>query len=363
MEKNSLSTIENMESEVYPKSRIIAVVSGKGGSGKTMVATVMARILDDAGFPTLIVDADTATGGMTYYLGLKHAQNIGAGLSNFAINGDDPAKIKGGIQNLEGFNNTKFFGIGDHSLLYREVPETKVPNILIDLLEKLRLENRWIVVDCRGGIDQDSIAVCKAADDVLLVVETDTTSFQSTLHLVDILAMKDLSYKIRGFVINKVFDNPSYFAKNGTAVFKGKYLSSIPFDFRAMRAFLIGEIPIPRSFFSIHVWDAMHKAYPDLVPSPEYRPWTFKEYKEIGLTNLDSMRGGLMVGSLIFILGFTWLVTRFTNSKFLFIHYEYMITLLILFGLIGSLETTRRFIGSLMNRLIEILNSIFDKDY
>ena len=89
----------------------------------------------------------------------------------------------------------------------------------------------------------------------------------------------------------------------------------------------------------------------------------FKEYKEIGLTNLDSMRGGLMVGSLIFILGFTWLVTRFTNSKFLFIHYEYMITLLILFGLIGSLETTRRFIGSLMNRLIEILNSIFDKDY
>ena len=58
----------------------IAIVSGKGGSGKTFIAAELASLIA-ARIPVTLMDADTGTGGLSYYLGLKYVRNITEGFT------------------------------------------------------------------------------------------------------------------------------------------------------------------------------------------------------------------------------------------------------------------------------------------
>ncbi|WP_305418184.1 nucleotide-binding protein [Photobacterium leiognathi] len=65
--------------------KTIAIVSGKGGSGKTMLTATIAKILDISGSSVLLIDADFGTAGLTYYLGLNEVNNISVGLANLIL--------------------------------------------------------------------------------------------------------------------------------------------------------------------------------------------------------------------------------------------------------------------------------------
>lgn len=213
---------------------------------------------------------------MTFYLGLKLVENTGFGIADIVnrlhrssgvetnktrTKRGDPADVQEmdrllnrAIQPIKGFSKASFLPMGEPRRLYGAVEESEITKTLKLLLRNLLEKHQWIIVDCRGGIDQDSLEICKAVDDILLVVETDTTSFQATQYLVDVLSNHDLLHKLRGFFINKVFDNPNYIARTGTSVFRTQYLSSIPFDLEATRNFLVGDVPLRNSLFGIHLW-------------------------------------------------------------------------------------------------------------
>lgn len=347
-----------------PFKRSIALVSGKGGSGKTMVCAVIALVLDQLGHNVVIFDADTGTAGMTYYLGLKLVPNIRIGLANIASQSSQLSDLEFGkraLQRIDGLKNGKFFGIGDHRRLEREIPEEKLPPLLEDVVAILSKDS-WLIVDCRGGIDRESVAVCQAVDDILLVVESDTTSFQATKHVVDVLSDKDLAHKVRGFFINKVFDDPTMIVRSGTSVFGSHFLAAIPFDLQATRAFLVGEIPSIESLFATHVWQGLEKVYPEQIERPLGRPWRFEEFREVGLTNLDSIRGGAMSAGSILLVAFIFFFRYFSrasppvDSISLF-----MVVYLLLLGLLGSFETTRRYLGRLLSMYTKALNRILFK--
>src|SRR5439155_7104996 len=124
------------------------------------------------------------------------------------------------------------------------------------------------IIDCRGGIDAESLAICSAVDNIVLIVESDTTSFQASRDLVEILGNAGFARKIVGFVINKAFEDPSVVARNGTALFRTQFLSAVPFDFEAMRDFFVGKVPSANSIFGTHVHQAMHRAFPERIGSP-----------------------------------------------------------------------------------------------
>jgi hypothetical protein len=67
------------------QSRSVAIVSGKGGSGKTMIVATIANILDYHDIPTLLIDTDVGTGGLSYYLSIKYARGIGLGISELLL--------------------------------------------------------------------------------------------------------------------------------------------------------------------------------------------------------------------------------------------------------------------------------------
>jgi septum site-determining protein MinD len=329
--------------------RTIAVLSGKGGSGKTMLVAVMAQMFSKKIGDVIVLDADTATAGMTYYLALKLLENIRVGLSNVARNEPEPdsyfEQIKGYLQPIRGFERAKFFGIGDHRRLEREVSQNTLPSILGTVVSSVKKLSAWVFVDCRGGIDDESLAVCREADDVILICETDTTSFQATRHIVDVLSDHDQAFKIRGFIINKVFDDPTVLINQGTADFGTQFLAAIPFDFKATRSFLKGDIPQTNTPFGMHVMAALNRAYPDIM-SESVKTWTIEEYREVGLSTLDSRRGGIFIASLITILGLVFTLNYFFLDPQ---ELKYVVGFLLL-GLLGSLDITRRLFGKMLEK-------------
>jgi septum site-determining protein MinD len=375
--------------------RTIAIVSGKGGSGKTIAAVILGLILNSEGLPLLLVDGDIGTAGMTYYLGLKMVKNTGVGTADimFGMNTQDselessegsnaePTLARlvhrvnippGAIQPIRDTTNATFLGVGDDRKFYRDVPEHRIPDakrpemleaIINYLKAQPQHQREWIVVDCRGGIDQDSIAICRVADDILLIVEPDTTSFQASKHVVDVLSDNQLAHKLRGFMINKMFISPDQYSRDGTATFRCQYLGSIPFDIQAMRAFLVGDVPSRDSLVGIHVRLAVSQAYPGVVSPPLGRTWTSSDFQEVGLTNLDSLRGGTVVAGLILLLLFIGL---FGPAR-LFYNFSYqpatliLVLALALVGLMGTLEAIRRTIGRLLVFYVRAFTPIFGR--
>jgi flagellar biosynthesis protein FlhG len=188
--------------------RVIAFVSGKGGSGKTLVAAAFADFLSaHTVHPVYVVDADLATGGMTYYLGFKLFQRTARGFSDIVIRNLREADKQGApipfaSTSSKGF---KLMPVGNHRALMRlpehsfnAEPEVEAAFEYIIAEAKNSSQHYPIVlVDCRGGMDNESVAICRQATDVVLIAETDATSIQASQHLVDVLSDRNASGQLR----------------------------------------------------------------------------------------------------------------------------------------------------------------------
>jgi septum site-determining protein MinD len=278
MEINRDFEHETQSSSSAP-ARSLAIVSGKGGSGKTMVAAEIARILDYCGIPVVIFDADTGTAGMTYYLGIKCADNTSVGLANLLTNApieekppyhpdsSDDVDYVGLLQNLSNFKGAKLFGMGDQRLLLlspkkgRTNIESRFERLVPSIIQSFKQIGFWVIIDCRGGIDSESLSVCQAVDDILLIAETDATSFQATQYLVQALSRNRAVLKLRGFIINKAINDPTQIALIMASSYKCKHLASIPFDLRSIKAFLVGDIPDVNSVFGVQIWWGLYNLY------------------------------------------------------------------------------------------------------
>ena len=238
--------------------RSLAVVSGKGGSGKTLVAAALALALAEQRRRVLLIDADLGTGGLSYYLGFKTFVRTRTGVSDFVMRGRSKERIFPSKANIDLQQVDKrlewisMLSVGDHRRLLK-ARKGMDAEMARALLREYRSEFDICVVDCRGGIDEDSIAVCRAVDEILIVAETDAASIQATQHLSDVFTDNELDDKVVGFVINKVMDDPSSLAKTAQALFRADYLASVPFDLDTTRDFIRGDLPRSSSLFYKHV--------------------------------------------------------------------------------------------------------------
>jgi MinD-like ATPase involved in chromosome partitioning or flagellar assembly len=256
-------------------TRSIAIVSGKGGSGKTLVATALMLCFDGMLSNTILVDGDIGTGGLSYFLSVNYLSNVGQGLADYLLTNRfrDQAVVKDPLSNpdqltpdsdlLPSFVKTiketwgaRCITVGNHRRFLRveeDLYKKGIGNFIEQLCRRYVKDEALILIDCRGGIDEDSVAVCESVSDILVIVETDAAAIQSTLYLLDVLTDKELFHKVKGFVINKAFDDPTIFANTMANLFRVPHLGSVPFDFDTVRRFLHGELPEPASPLVINV--------------------------------------------------------------------------------------------------------------
>lgn len=253
--------------------KVIAIVSGKGGSGKTLLATAMGVELAESGHSVVLVDADLGTGGLTYYLGFSAFSGARTGVADIVMQEEQSHDIPLSFPNDDALRNLdlrhsgrlELLPVGDHRKMLR-LPGEHNANImnLQHTFEKLREGKDVVIVDCRGGVDSQSLEVCELVDEILIVVETDAASIRASQHLTDTLSDRGLSSKVAGFILNKVMDDPRALASAGRSFFSTQFLAAVPFELETTRDFIRGFLPRPGSLFRKQVNLGLHTLFPDL---------------------------------------------------------------------------------------------------
>ncbi len=303
-------------------TRTLAVISGKGGSGKTMISVAMAQALSQAGQTVLLVDADAGTGGLSYYLGFSAFSRARQGLTEFAAQNFpyiispniSYAKVET-IRANSAFEHISLLSIGQHRLLEdRRILEV---NVFAALLEHVDGDFDFVIYDCRGGIDEESLAVCRAVESVVLVAETDAASIQASQYLVDVMQKHALGRSLVGFMLNKAMDDPTSLAKAGNSFFNSEFLGAVPFDIEATRAFIRGEVPAMASLFSRHVASCVHQLYPETYQNEPIGLLSSTEYSTLTLRDPGLRMGALLIFS-IGLYGFVGFAAAYFSHQFRF---------------------------------------------
>jgi flagellar biosynthesis protein FlhG len=161
--------------------QVIAITGANGGSGKTSIAVNLAQALSMAGRRTLLLDTDPGVSNINDQLGLE------PGFTLFdVLNGTkslDEVLLEGpaGVQIVPAASgDRKFEGIGPWECagLVRAFSDISSP---LDTL----------VIDTASGIDDCTLSLCRAAGEVVVVVDGVQASLSGAVALIDALHRED----------------------------------------------------------------------------------------------------------------------------------------------------------------------------
>jgi len=162
------------------RARAIAVVSGKGGVGKTQIAVNLAVALARRRRRCILFDANFLLGTVNSILGLRPAADLvdvlkgDLPLDNILVDG--PAGLK--VAPASSLDRQSF----DVGLLEQMG--------LISALVNLRQQPEYLILDALPGIDNVALGFCAAADSVIVVICDDVGSLSNSRTLIRILAQE-----------------------------------------------------------------------------------------------------------------------------------------------------------------------------
>jgi ATP-binding protein involved in chromosome partitioning len=206
-------------------SRIIAVSSGKGGVGKSMVATTLALSLVKKGCKVGLFDLDF-TGPSTHII--LDAQNT--------VLKEEKGIVPPIVHNLEYMSLIYFVGNNPAPLRGAEVSNALIELLIITKWGKLD----FLVIDMPPGIGDailDLIRLVRRLE-FLIVTTPSLLAFETVKKQVSLLC--ELKMPLIGLVENMKFDRATGIAVK-TKELGIKYLGNVPFDPEVEEA--IGNIP------------------------------------------------------------------------------------------------------------------------
>ncbi|MEM2878938.1 MAG: cell division ATPase MinD [Candidatus Hadarchaeales archaeon] len=169
---------------------VIALASGKGGSGKSVVAANLGIAFSKFGKKTLLVDADLPMPNLDICVGLNEPPitlyDVLAGLKPIE---KATYRIYGGTEIIPCGRSLEAFFKADVRRLKSVINRVK-PNY------------DYVVMDTSSGLNKYNLSAIKTADEVLWVVNPDEPSLTDTMRLktaIDLFGIKTL-----GAVVNRV---------------------------------------------------------------------------------------------------------------------------------------------------------------
>ncbi|GGH82166.1 flagellar biosynthesis protein FlhG [Pullulanibacillus pueri] len=157
-------------------TKVIAVLSGKGGVGKSVFSLNFALGLHQSGKKTLIIDLDIGMGNIDILLGLHCQHNIVDMI-------DNQLKIETVITYHESGLGVLTGGSGLSDLF--KLNETKFAYFL-DQLRELKRHFDFIIFDLGAGMNHDTLQFVKAVHEILLVTTTEPTALTDAYAVVKI---------------------------------------------------------------------------------------------------------------------------------------------------------------------------------
>jgi pilus assembly protein CpaE len=181
-----LASLERIQREISdlgptPESKLVAVVSAKGGSGASFIAVNLAHIMSShSGAHVALLDLDLQFSSLAQYLNLKpengllQALDMADQLDGVALDAY-MAKHKSGLSMIG--------VLEDEMVLTRDIPLGQFAH----LLDTVQLNYDRVVVDLPRQIDDVAAAVYERADHVLLVMQQEIGNLRDAMRLRNIL--------------------------------------------------------------------------------------------------------------------------------------------------------------------------------
>jgi flagellar biosynthesis protein FlhG len=159
-----------MDSKV-PGPQFLAVGSGKGGTGKTLVAVSLAHALAHEGEKVLLCDADLGLSNTTVHLGLDKGGDLAGVIAGSRALTDAIVPAFGGIHTRGGFD---VLAAPAGSGALADIDEVQSKR-LIETLRAARQYDR-IVLDLGAGVDATTMYFAASSDSTLLILTPDPAS-------------------------------------------------------------------------------------------------------------------------------------------------------------------------------------------
>jgi flagellar biosynthesis protein FlhG len=156
---------------IFAGPRLTAIGSGKGGTGKTMIAVQLAQSLAVMGERVLLCDADFGLPNTALQLGLDHGADFGGVMSRSRELGDVIVPVYGGARLRGGFDLlAPPYGSGAFA-----DAGSKATSRLIAALRSARNYDR-VLIDLSAGVDSTVMTLAAESDETLLVLTPDPSS-------------------------------------------------------------------------------------------------------------------------------------------------------------------------------------------
>jgi flagellar biosynthesis protein FlhG len=150
------------------RTRLTAIGSGKGGTGKTIVSVNLAQALSGEGERVLLFDADMGLANTAVQLGIDDCGDLEAVLLSGEIAPDSVTPVGGGVRVRGGIDLlAPPAGSGIFADIGAGVAER--------LVETLRAAKRYdrVILDLAAGVDDVTMTFAASADDTLVVLTPD----------------------------------------------------------------------------------------------------------------------------------------------------------------------------------------------
>ena len=172
--------------------RTIAIVSGKGGTGKTMFAANLGATLAKMGRQTILIDMDTGLRNLDLYLGLENKVVYDV---NDVMNG--LCRIRQAV-----IKDKTFPGLSFMAASPRRDEGNLTPLHVKVLCEKLAEKYDYVILDAAAGVDDGLDMVLGGADEAIIVMNPEISSKRDSELITEILKSKGMQNIY--YIINKI---------------------------------------------------------------------------------------------------------------------------------------------------------------
>ncbi len=195
------------------ENRIVIAVVGKGGSGKTVITTLLAKsIMGKYNYKMLLIDADPTHPHLSYMVNLiptRSLENIRTEVIDKTLTKKKSVQDLARNIDFEVYNalaESKDFSL--FSIGQPEGPGCFCPSnaLLRKVIESISKDFDLILIDCEAGLEQINRMVIKSVDILLIVSDISIRSIE-TANSIRKSAKKFTNYKKLGVILNKVKGN------------------------------------------------------------------------------------------------------------------------------------------------------------
>lgn len=173
--------------------QVIAVISGKGGTGKTSLTAGVAACLAAEGQKVLCIDCDMGLRNLDLSLGLADEATVAF------------TDVMDGLYTLEdAVTHPRIPGLDLLTAPVTKLPEDVDQEAFGRLLEEVRTQYDWCLIDAPAGVGVGFQLATRYADELVVVAVADPASMRDAARAADLIELQERPDRPMRLVVNRV---------------------------------------------------------------------------------------------------------------------------------------------------------------